>query len=197
MRTGDIKAAMRARYCAPEWALMFEVGDGTGVNQRRWADAVAMNLWPSRGMEVNGFEIKVSRSDWQRELKNPAKAESVQQYCDRWWIVTAPGIVKDGELPNDSETTAADAVRREDGSWLIDGAMTLERFGQLMNIDRFETDRGDDFHTMGGFAMHYLGRIPAVAERFERGGFTFEIVDMDRNRVDKMLVTPPPEEPEL
>lgn len=99
MRTPDIKAALRARFCAPEWAIMFEVGDGTGMNHRRWADAVAMNLWPSRGMEIHGFEIKASRSDWLRELKNPAKAESVQRYCDRWWIVAPPDVVKDGELP--------------------------------------------------------------------------------------------------
>ncbi|ATI15728.1 hypothetical protein [Bordetella phage vB_BbrM_PHB04] len=99
MNTAKIKAALRARFCAPEWAIMFEVGDGTGTNQRRWADAVAMNLWPSRGLEIHGFEIKASRSDWLRELKNPAKAESVQRYCDRWWIVAPPGVVKDGELP--------------------------------------------------------------------------------------------------
>ncbi|WP_428851318.1 hemolysin family protein [Imbroritus primus] len=123
----------------------------------------------------------------------------VDEYGDLQGLVTLTDVLTAivGDLPNDSEAAAADAVRREDGTWLIDGAMTLERFGQLMNIDRFENDRGDDFHTMGGFAMHYLGRIPAVADRFERGGFTFEIVDMDRNRVDKMLVTPPPEEPEL
>lgn len=99
MKTADIKAALRARFCAPEWAIMFEVGDGTGMNQRRWADAVAMNLWPSRGLEIHGFEIKASRSDWLREIKNPAKAEAVQRYCDRWWIVAPPGVVQDGELP--------------------------------------------------------------------------------------------------
>lgn len=85
--------------CAPEWALMFEVGDATGARQRRWADAVAMNLYPSRGLEIHGFEVKAHRSDWLRELKNPAKAESVQRYCDRWWIAAPPGIVQAGELP--------------------------------------------------------------------------------------------------
>lgn len=99
MKTADVKAALRARFVAPEWAIFFEVGDGTGNNQRRWADAVAMNMWPSRGLEIHGFEIKVSRSDWLRELKDPAKSAKVQQYCDRWWIITPKGIVKDGELP--------------------------------------------------------------------------------------------------
>ena len=99
MRTPDVNAALRARFCAPEWALFFEVGDATGGAHRRWADAVAMNLYPSRGLEVHGFEVKVSRSDWTKELKSPDKSGPVQQYCDRWWIVTPAGIVKDGELP--------------------------------------------------------------------------------------------------
>lgn len=99
MKASDVKAALRSRFSGNEWAIFFEVGDGTGVNQRRWADAVAMNLWPSRGMEIHGFEIKVSRSDWLSELKNPEKSEPVQRYCDRWWIVCPAGIIKPGELP--------------------------------------------------------------------------------------------------
>ncbi len=99
MRTADVNAALRARFCSPEWALFFEVGDATGAQHRRWADAVAMNLYPSRGLEIQGFEVKVSRADWSKELKMPEKSAPVQQYCDRWWIVTPAGIVKDGELP--------------------------------------------------------------------------------------------------
>jgi hypothetical protein len=99
MNTAEVKAALRARFCAPEWAIFFEVADGTGGNHNRWADAVAMNMWPSRGLAIHGFEIKVSRSDWLRELKKPEKSGPVQQYCDRWWIVTPKGIVKREELP--------------------------------------------------------------------------------------------------
>jgi hypothetical protein len=99
IRSSDVYAALRLRYCAPEWALMFEVANGTGANTRRYADAVAMNLFPSRGLELHGFEIKISRSDWQRELKDPDKAELISQYCERWWIVTPKGLVKREELP--------------------------------------------------------------------------------------------------
>lgn len=95
-----IKALIREKYPNREWALAFEVGNGTGSEARRHADAVAMNLWPSRGLAIHGFEFKVYRNDWLRELQNPAKAESVAQYCDYWWLVTAPGIVKEGELPD-------------------------------------------------------------------------------------------------
>ena len=99
IRTGDVKALLRKRYCAPEWAIMFEVADVTGANQRRYADAVAMSLWPSRGLKLHGFEIKVSRSDWLRELRSPEKSVPVQSYCDYWWLVAPDGVLKPGELP--------------------------------------------------------------------------------------------------
>lgn len=93
----EIRAMLRRRHPTNEWALAFEVQDR---NTTRSADAVAMNLWPSRGMAIHGFEIKVSRGDWLRELKTPEKAEPVARYCDYWWIVAPEGIVKDGELPD-------------------------------------------------------------------------------------------------
>ncbi|WP_060340827.1 hypothetical protein [Burkholderia ubonensis] len=99
MQTAEVKAALRARFCSPEWALFFEVADATGARHNRWADAVAMNLWPSRGLAIHGMEVKVSRSDWLRELKDPSKSAPVQRYCDHWWIVAPAGVLKDGELP--------------------------------------------------------------------------------------------------
>ena len=99
MNTAEIREAMRRRFAAPEYALMFEVGNKTGVGCSRHADAIAMSLWPSRGLEIIGFEFKASRSDWLRELKNPAKAEKIAAYCDRWYIVAAKGCVKLDEMP--------------------------------------------------------------------------------------------------
>jgi hypothetical protein len=82
------------------WVLLGEVRDSTGWKGERSADAIAMGLWPSRGMEVHGFEIKISRGDFLRELKNAAKSAPVQKYCDRWWVVVADAdIVHFGELP--------------------------------------------------------------------------------------------------
>ena len=99
MKATEVKSAIRQKFIGNEWAVFFEVADGTGTNNKRYADAVAMNLWPSRGLELHGFEIKVSRSDWLSELKNPEKSAAIQQYCDRWWIITPAGIVKPGEMP--------------------------------------------------------------------------------------------------
>lgn len=98
--THEVMSAMRKRYAQPQWALLEEVRDAAGHASRRSADAVAMSLWPSRGLEIHGFEVKVSRSDWSREMKSPEKAESVARFCDRWWLVAGSDlIVRDGELP--------------------------------------------------------------------------------------------------
>lgn len=95
----EIKRQLRERYCAPEWAVFFEVANGTGATSRRYADAVAMNLFPSRGLGLHGFEIKISRNDFKNEMKNPHKAEEIAQFCDRWWIVAPKGMIAPEELP--------------------------------------------------------------------------------------------------
>ena len=94
-----IKMLLAKRYCQPEWSIFFEVADEAGGRATRYTDAVAMNLWPSRGLSIVGFEIKVSRSDWVKELRDPAKADAMMRNCDQWWVVAAKGIVQDGELP--------------------------------------------------------------------------------------------------
>jgi len=70
--------------------------------------------------------------------------------------------------------------------------LTLLRFKDTFQIDRLPKEEQARYRTLNGFIVSYLGRIPAVADRFEWGGYRFEVMDMDRNRVDKVLVTPPP-----
>lgn len=96
----DVDEALRLRFAHNEWAVIHEVGCRVGLHQRR-GDVIAMNLWPSRGLAIHGVEIKVSRGDWLRELKQPEKAESLFGYCDYWWLaVGSRSVVKDGELPS-------------------------------------------------------------------------------------------------
>lgn len=98
--TEAVKAALRKRYAYPAWAILEEVRDAAGYDATRSADAIAMSLWKSRGLELQGFEIKASRSDWIRERDSPEKAEAISRYCDRWWLVASDSsIVRDGELP--------------------------------------------------------------------------------------------------
>lgn len=95
----DLMGLIAVAYPPPAWALLAQVGNATGGRHERWADAVAMSLWPSRGLELHGFEIKSSRSDWLREVASPEKAEPIASRCDRWWIVANEGVVEPQELP--------------------------------------------------------------------------------------------------
>lgn len=100
MKSSDVCRALAKTYCHPEWAILFEVPNATGARHSRIADAVAMSVWPSRGLHVHGMEIKVTRYDWlKNEKQNPAKAEEFYNRCDFFWVVTPEGIINDGELP--------------------------------------------------------------------------------------------------
>src|SRR6266849_640871 len=95
-----IQAALRDRYPIRAWALFFEVADGTGAYQRGYADALAMSLYPSRGLDLHGFEVKTARQDWLNELKNPDKAERFAKFCDYFWLVTgSEEVAKKDEVP--------------------------------------------------------------------------------------------------
>ncbi|MGH0003132.1 MmcB family DNA repair protein [Pseudovibrio ascidiaceicola] len=99
MKASQINAALRETYTQPEWVIFFEVADGTGAASRRRADAIAMNMWPSRRLELRAFEVKVSRSDLKSELKDPSKAEATAQYCNTFYLATPSGLTKGMDVP--------------------------------------------------------------------------------------------------
>ncbi len=98
----SLRQGLLARYPRPGWALFFEVPNSKGIGggTRRFADAIAVGLWPSVGHEIVGFEFKASRSDWLGELKKPEKANEIMRYCHRWWLVAqGPDVFEKEELP--------------------------------------------------------------------------------------------------
>jgi putative hemolysin len=119
----------------------------------------------------------------------------VDEYGDLQGLVSLNDVLTSivGDLPEPDDPGDTDVVRREDGSWLVDGSVGIERLKAVLEIDELPAEDERGFHTVGGFAMHRLGRIPTVADHFEAAGFRFEVVDMDRNRVDKVLVARLPE----
>jgi putative hemolysin len=82
------------------------------------------------------------------------------------------------------------AVKREDGSWLVDGMLSIDEFKDLFEIEELPGEERDNYQTLGGFVITHLGRIPKSADHFEWNNFRFEVMDMDGNRVDKILVVP-------
>ena len=91
--------ALENQYSSPEWYIGFEVGNSTGSNCKRHADAVAINAYPSKGFETRGFEIKVAKSDLKSELDNGIKADEVARFCDFWFLVTPKGLTDDFTIP--------------------------------------------------------------------------------------------------
>lgn len=94
-----------------------------------------------------------------------------------------------GDLPSAADLDKPDVVQREDGSWLIDGMLTIDRLKELFDLDDLPEERSGEFHTVGGFVMRHLGRVPKTADHFEYEGLRLEVMDMDGNRVDKILVS--------
>jgi len=97
-----------------------------------------------------------------------------------------------GELP---ETKGDDPwiVRRDDGTWLVDGAAEVTQLEQALQVTiAAEDEERLHYHTLGGLAMYALGRVPRTGDAFERGRVRFEVVDMDGHRVDRVLVSVAP-----
>jgi putative hemolysin len=94
-----------------------------------------------------------------------------------------------GDLPGAEPTDASDAVQREDGSWLLDGMISLDRVSELLRLTHSLDSDEHDYHTLGGLVMDQLGRVPATGDQFNAHGLRFEVVDMDGNRVDRVLVS--------
>ena len=95
----DICKALQEKFTEPDWYLGFEVGDGTGTNVSRHADAIAICPYPSRGYEVRGFEIKVSKQDLKKEIDTPAKADAFAPYCNYWFLVVPKGLTEGINIP--------------------------------------------------------------------------------------------------
>jgi len=119
-------------------------------------------------------------------------ALAIDEYGEVQGLVTMNDIMEAlvGDVASADDSGAADIVQREDGSWLVDGAIVIERFKEAIGLDQALADEdGHSYRTLGGLAMKVLGRVPQVGDRFLSGGLRFEIVDMDQNRVDKLIVS--------
>jgi putative hemolysin len=92
-----------------------------------------------------------------------------------------------GSLPTDAAGERAIVVR-SDGSWLVDGAAPITDVLNDLGLDELPPGESGTYHTLGGFVMARLGRVPRTADAFDWGGMRFEVIDMDGRRIDKVLV---------
>jgi putative hemolysin len=95
-----------------------------------------------------------------------------------------------GDFPTVESELDPDVVQRDDGSWLIDGSVSIARLKSILDINTdFPDEMANVYNTIGGFILFYLERVPHVADNFEYGDWRFEVVDIDGTRIDKVLIT--------
>lgn len=97
-------------------------------------------------------------------------------------------IIGDFDSPQKPEP---DAVQREDGSWLVNAMIRINDFQELFPDFTLGNEPEREYSTLSGFILQALGHIPTTGEHFMAGDFRVEVVDLDRNRIDKVLITPP------
>lgn len=111
-------------------------------------------------------------------------------------FITMKDIVSEvlGDISLSEDPEPVQIIKRDDNSWLVDGLLPIDEFKDHFDLDELPDEDRDHYQTMGGFITSYLDYIPVAAENFIWNGFKFEIVDMDRVRIDKILVTKLPSE---
>jgi len=124
----------------------------------------------------------------------------VDEYGDIQGMVTMTDVMSAlvGDVTVIGEEHDPDAVQREDGSWLLDGGIPLDRFRDLFETPvRFPSEEAGAYHTLAGFLFYQFGYIPRPSETIAWDEYRFEVIDMDGNRIDRILVTriPRPAEP--
>lgn len=114
----------------------------------------------------------------------------VDEYGTIEGVITLSDILESivGDIPSAEAFEEPSILKREDGSWLVDGMLPIDELKAHFHIRKLPGERTGRFQTLSGFVMSYLKRIPVSGDHFECCGYRFEVVDMDRHRVDKVLI---------
>lgn len=106
-------------------------------------------------------------------------------------LITLNDLVESmlGQMARQGEDTEPMVVKRADGSWLLDGALPVADLKSLMQVDALPHEKRTTFNTLAGFVMTHLGRVPRTGDTFTWERYRFEIVDMDRHRIDKVMLS--------
>ena len=115
----------------------------------------------------------------------------VNEYGDLEGLVTLSDVLKAivGDMPTADDDFDPDVVQRDDGSWLVDGGLSINRLKSVIGMSgQFPGESANSFNTVGGFILFFMEKIPRVADNFVYEGWYFEVVDIDGTRIDKVLV---------
>jgi putative hemolysin len=120
----------------------------------------------------------------------------IDEYGGLLGMVTLFDVLKSivGELPQNAGDLQPQSFQRDDGSWLMDGLMPVDEFKDLLELNDLPDEDRVGYQTLGGFVMNQLGEVPSAGQMFTWDQYKFEVMDMDGRRVDKILITPLPDE---
>lgn len=115
----------------------------------------------------------------------------VDEYGSIAGVVTLTDVLQAivGDIPWVDNEGKPEFVQREDGSWLVDGKMAVDDLEMLLDVDELPEEEAN-YETVGGLIMAHFDRIPVAGDCFEWNNLSFEVMDMDGHRVDKVLVVP-------
>jgi len=117
----------------------------------------------------------------------------VDEYGEIQGLVTMTDVMEAlvGDIDTADESADSDIVRRDDGSWLVDGTVSVQRLREVVGLEAaISAEDSDGYNTVGGFVLAKLRRMPRPGDNFEAAGYRFEVIDMDHNRVNKLLISP-------
>lgn len=115
----------------------------------------------------------------------------IDEYGSIKGLVSLTDVLEEivGDLPSIDDLEDQDITKHDDNSWLVNGILPVEEFKDYFHVRHLPSEKAGVYHTIGGFVMNRLGKIPITGDRTEWDKFRFEVVDMDGNRIDKVLVT--------
>ena len=120
------------------------------------------------------------------------------EYGNTQGLISLADILEEivGDIPTINELDEEEIIKRDNGTFLVDGLVSVEELKEHFSIKKLPGEKTGEYHTVGGFVTNKIGRIPVTGDNFEIGYFTFEVMDMDGNRVDKILIIPIPKKEE-
>lgn len=165
LSTPQLAALLREKYPREKYALIFDVPDAVSLDQKRRIDAIAFGCWASLGRSLEGFELKVSRSDWLRELRQVNKADPFVALCDYFWLVTADTkVAKLEEIPAAWGWMAAtkSGLRIQRPASKLPGCGASFPRGFVIGVMR---RMQDDLLASPDVAAHIAGKIKEIQDR--------------------------------
>jgi len=170
MKAEQLKKLLIEKYPGPEWALIFELSKGVGwIGQEGRIDVAAFNCWPSKGHHRLAFEIKVSRSDFQRELQQPKKRMWVEENFDETYFVVPHNLIKEHEVPE---------------TW---GILMATKKGDKLIRRKMATPR-DTPELPEGLALSAIRQLSAQMLNAERNHYYFEgVAILTQEMIDKKV----------